>query len=110
MFYQRRLWIVAVLFSLAVATDGLKFVFFGEPNVINWHSLAHPVWVLTTLILLLIGTAINRRRIWQLLFLIYFAVFVAALLNQYFAFSGILSGGCMLFNLSFVMLYFLLSA
>lgn len=98
------------LFSLAVVGDWLKFEILGGPNIINWHSLVHPAWVFSALFFLAVGIAAEKRIIWQSLFGLYLAIFLAALLNQYYFFTALLTYNCMLFNLVFVAIYFFLNS
>ncbi|OGF49019.1 hypothetical protein A3G55_02460 [Candidatus Giovannonibacteria bacterium RIFCSPLOWO2_12_FULL_44_25] len=106
---RKRLAIYAALFGTVVLFDWLKFVYVGGPNIINWNSLAHPVWVATTLVILSIAVFQPRREIISVAFLLYFAVFATTLLNQYLHFYETLTYNCMLFNLVFATMFYLVS-
>lgn len=106
---RRKLKILALLFLVVVAFDGLKYLLVGEPAIINWRSFVHPVWVIVTLALFWLVVFSQSARILTLVFFIYLSVFIAAFLNQYFSFAAFLTYNCMLFNLVFAAFYYLLS-
>jgi len=105
---KRKLFIYVFLFLAVVAVDGVLFLTVEGPNIISWRSIIHPAWVIVAVSLLGIGALVWRRWMWQTLFILYFAMFVAALLNQYLSFTEVLTYNCMLFNLIFVTLYYFL--
>lgn len=107
---KKRLIVFVALFVAAIIFDWLKFLFSGKSNLINWHSFAHPAWVIGAAVFLIAGIVLWRERVWQILFWLHFFVFFAAFANQFFLFSETLTYNCMLFNLVFVALYFVLSA
>lgn len=105
---QRRLIIFGIIFLAAVLADGVKFILIGGPNIVNWNSFIHPAWVFATLVLFFAGALVAKPNFWQLLFWIQLLVVVAALANQYMPYWDVLTYHCMLFNLVFTAMYFLL--
>ncbi len=98
-------------FLMAIVLGDLaKYSLAGGPNIINWQSFIHPFWVFFSLALYFIGIKARSRRLWNLLFLFYSVVFIAALFNQYIPFTPALTYNCMLFNLIFMAPYLLLGA
>lgn len=111
-FPKTRLIIFCGAFASVVFADWVRFTFLDGVEIVNWTSFAHPAWVIGTLTLLFIGifwTGGNRHW-WTLLFWLHLLVVVAALANQYLAFWDLLTYNCILFNLIFTALYFVVSA
>src|SRR3989344_3947404 len=105
---RKKLAIYATLLGAVVLFDWLKFAYVGGPNIINWNSVVHPAWVGFAFLALLISAAFWRSWIFYGALLLYFAVFSASLLNQYLHFSETLTYNCMLWNLVFVTMFYLL--
>lgn len=106
MTYHRRVLIFALIGFLLILFDWIKFLMIGEPNIVNWHSFVHPAWVFFGFGSLLLAWFFRSKVLWRGFFWLFFAVFIAALLNQYLSFSEILTYNCMLFNAIFVAIYF----
>lgn len=104
---MKRVRIFAILAFFLVFFDLVKFYIVGGPNIINWNSLVHPLWVFVGFGSLLAATFIQKAFLTKTFFWIFFSVFCVALLNQYLNFSEILTYNCMLFNALLVAIYFI---
>lgn len=94
------------MLALLIVFDFIKYQLAGFPAIINWQSFWHPGWVIVALILFWTTILLNKKWLWRFSFLVYFLVFLAALLNQYIYFWEVLTYNCMLFNLVFTAVYF----
>ncbi|QQG46020.1 MAG: hypothetical protein HYY55_03580 [Candidatus Niyogibacteria bacterium] len=105
---KRKLILYASIFGIVIAFDGLKYLAVDGPNIINWQSFAHPAWVIFTLALFAYAATSYSQPVFKSAFFVHTAVFAAAFLNQYLPFSETLTYNCMLFNLVFLSMYYLL--
>ncbi len=103
---KKRLEIFGKLFFLVAAFDLLKSIVLGGATIVNWHSFVHAGWVTVAILMIFAAAKFEARFFRRLLFVMYFLVFLTALLNQYLFFSDILNYNCMLFNLVLTAVFF----
>ena len=104
---KKKQLVIAGIVGTMVVVDLIKFFAVGGTTIINWHSFIHPFWVVLSVVFLLIADFVDRAKLWRMLFGLYFIIFLASYLNQYFGFSGTLSYYCMLFNAIFAVAFYL---
>jgi len=105
---KRNIFLYISSFGIIVTFDGLKYLLAGGPNLINWQSFIHPAWVISAIVILAANAYFWKPALFKLSFIVYFIIVAASLINQYLPFSEILTYNCMLFNLVFASIYFLL--
>lgn len=109
MYRKKNPIIIAEVVLVMVILDLVKFLTVGGVTIVNWHSSIHPSWVVLAIILLFIGAKRNDHGLSSALFWLYAIIFFASYVNQYFAFTSVLTYNCMLFNAIFAVAHYLMA-